>query len=126
MHEKRRFTRIDSSLGVDIVLEDGTEVTGCLRDLSMRGVYVETDVEPAPGVQCYLTVYLAGREREIVLEIEGTVVHCEPHGQIGVRFDELSFEDFDRLRDVVMSGSNDPERIEAEIDQELGVECDDA
>ncbi len=119
MEDKRLFTRVPSSLEVDLVLANGDELCGRLRNLSMRGLLLASDATPPVGLPCNVTVYLAGREHRILIEVKGQIARCE-NGGIGVRFVAFSHDAFDNLRDVLLFAALDPDVIEDEITRYLG------
>jgi hypothetical protein len=119
MNDKRRFSRIASSLEVDLHLEGGAELAGRLHDLSVRGLSLRVDGEVAVPTRCRVVMHLAGREHGITLEVFGVVARCS-EGYIGVQFDQISYEAFDQLRGLVLSSADQPEVIDEEIDHHFG------
>jgi len=120
MEEKRLFTRVSSSLEVDLVFNDGHQLSGRLRNLSMRGLFLASDATPRIGSVCDVRVYLAGREHHILVEVKGQVARCA-EGGVGVRFVTLSYDAFDQLREIVASAAFDRSVIDEEIARHLGV-----
>ena len=118
MNEKRLFTRIASSLEVDLRLPNGDALVGRLKNLSIRGLYIEAKVFPPAGTRCSVVLYPAGREHGFVIEIEGLITRFEDGG-MGVRFNEFCYSAFDRLRAMIVASADDADKIDQEIDEHM-------
>ena len=80
--ERRRAIRLPMALPVE--LKEGEGIT---RDVSLSGVYFETDHPLAPKEPIIFTLVFEGRSwrRPIRLECEGEVVRVEPsNGKVGI------------------------------------------
>ena len=117
---KRDFTRVPSGLDVDIRFDDGTELTEHIDDVSVRGLFVQSETRFPVGTKCRLVLHLGGRGHGIALEASGQVARCTEEG-MGMRFDEISYDAFEHLRNLVRFNSGDPEAIEDELDDHLGI-----
>ncbi len=115
---RREFTRVPSGLEVDLSLADGSEITGYLENISLRGVFVRTSERAPSGTECRITLHLAGRGGPFTLEASGFVVHVDQEG-LGVCFDEITFEAFERLRNLVFYNADDPGAVEDEFEGQL-------
>jgi PilZ domain len=79
---------------------EGENVRGETRisDLSVRGAYVEMS-SPLPVGSTFKLIFTL--PDSMVIETEGTVVHSEPHSGMGVRFDSLSLEQTNYIRQFI-------------------------
>ncbi|MEN3331878.1 MAG: PilZ domain [Blastocatellia bacterium] len=95
--ERRQAWR--TGLVLDVWYE-GENVRGETRisDLSVRGAYIET-MAPLPVGATFKLVFAL--PDSMVIETEGTVVHSEPQSGMGVRFDSLSSEQTDYIRQFI-------------------------
>lgn len=111
--DQRRFARVLSRLSVDLRTVDGIEVVGELDNLSMRGIFLRTDAQIAPGTACAVTLHLGGRGSGLALEAHGEIAHAAPDG-VGIRFDEVAYEAFEHVRNLAVnafvSGGSGPGR----------------
>ncbi len=115
---RREFTRVSSGMEVDLSLADGSEITGYLENISLRGIFVRTSERASPGIECRIILHMAGRGGPFTLEARGFVAHVDQEG-LGVCFDEITFEAFERLRNLVFYSADDPTAVEDEFESQL-------
>ena len=108
--EKRRHPRVGFSTRILVVPNtDGqqqVELEGSSKDLSMRGVFVNTDRQFPKGTPCSVKVYLDSGLEEVELLIEGTVVRQTDKG-FGVGFDSMDVDTYSHLKNIMMYNSAD-------------------
>ncbi|WP_022664730.1 PilZ domain-containing protein [Desulfospira joergensenii] len=107
--EKRRHPRVGFSTRILVVLsEEGrqVELEGSSKDLSLRGVFVNTDRQFDKGTPCSVKIYLSGGIEEVELLLEGTLVRQTEKG-IGVVFDSMDVDTYAHLKNIVMYNSAD-------------------
>lgn len=112
--DRRRFTRVNVNLQVEV--SDGRmSLIGCeTRDLSLRGVFIYSDVIFPIGSQCLVTITLSGMVVPVEIKLNARVVRAESEG-IGVEFESSQdLESYHHLRNLVMYNSLTPEQIEEE------------
>jgi hypothetical protein len=112
--DRRRFTRVNINLQVEV--SDGRmSLIGCeTRDLSLRGVFVYSDIVFPLGSPCVVTIILSGMVVPVEIKINARVVRAESEG-IGVEFDSSQgLESYHHLRNLVLYNSLVPEQIEQE------------
>ena len=100
--DQRRFARVLSRLSVDLRTASGVEIAGELDNLSLRGIFLRTDAEIAPGTPCTVTLHLGGRGSGLALEAQGQIAHTAPEG-VGIRFDEVAYEAFEHVRNLAVN-----------------------
>ena len=109
--DRRKFTRVEVHLQVEV--SDGRmSLIGCeTRDLSLRGVFVYSDVIFPLQSRCLVTLTLTGLVVPIEIKLESRVVRAESNG-IGVEFEGVQdLESYHHLRNLVMYNSSAPEDI---------------
>ena len=90
--ERLKATRTPFNTEVFLSLGDGqTEIVGELQDLSMFGMYLETDRAVAAGLPCAVRIALSARSSRLVIkDIEASIVRSDRRGlgiQFGTRFE---------------------------------------
>ncbi|KPA15942.1 type IV pilus assembly PilZ [Candidatus Magnetomorum sp. HK-1] len=115
MNEKRRRTRVEFSTQVIISVE-GSEIAtqANSKDLSLNGLFVESEEVLDIGTPCHVKIILPGGVDEISLEMEGKVTRHAPGG-FGVLFEGMDPDSFAHLKNIAMYNSEDPDAIEEEI-----------
>lgn len=86
--ERRKGTRTTFLTRVILSFSDGQDdVEGDLQDISIFGMFIETDRMVAPGSPCAVRIVITARNSRLVLkDIEGSVVRCDQRG-LGIQFD---------------------------------------
>ncbi len=82
--EKRRYTR--KPLKIEARYQDkiGMVLKGTVRNISIGGVFIETPRPLDRGETLHMTLDAVDVGR--VIDVEGTVVRCEPERGMGVEF----------------------------------------
>lgn len=109
--DRRKFTRVQVNLQVEV--SDGRmSLIGCeTRDLSLRGVFIFSDVIFPMQSACLVTITLTGMLVPIEIQVQARVVRAEPDG-IGVEFEGIqNLESYHHLRNLVMYNSECPEQV---------------
>lgn len=86
---------------VDVQFEGG-DATGIAQtgDISLGGLYLTTDAEFEPGTTIFLRLTVGGRQ----VGFSGIVAYADRGRGIGVRFEELSEESQNLLKDELGLG----------------------
>src|SRR5262245_17621953 len=91
--ERRRITRVTTAIATALTGPDGATMVARLKNLSLVGLFASADLPPAPHARYEVTLEADGER----VEARGTVVRS--HGlSFALRFDELPFESYERLR----------------------------
>ncbi len=85
--ERRKATRTPFNTEVVLSFGDGqSEVVGELQDLSIFGMYLETDRAVAAGSSCAVRIALSARNSQLLIkDIEGSIVRSDRRG-LGIKF----------------------------------------
>lgn len=116
----REFTRVPSSLDVDLKTVDGLEITGRIQNLSLAGLFIETDSAPPVGVECSVVLHLGGRGSGVAVRACGRITRADERGA-GMRFEEVNYDAMDHLRQLLLYNAVDPDAVDAEIAAHLGL-----
>ncbi|MFO7911949.1 MAG: PilZ domain-containing protein [Desulfotignum sp.] len=101
--DRRKNLRVDFSTRIQVTvgLDDAqVDLEGSSKDLSLRGIFVNTDERFTPGTRCVVKICLTGTLEKIELVMEATVVRHTPKG-IGIVFDSMDVETYSHLKKIV-------------------------
>ena len=101
----RQFERI--SVSFEIVLESASGKRGArISDLSMEGCFVDTILDAAEGEQMFFDVKLPTGDP---VRLSGKVTYAMPRIGFGIRFDELSEENKQLLKQIILAYGGNPD-----------------
>lgn len=113
MQEKRSFSRVGFRVSALVQSED-VVLKGEVRDLSLHGLYLETDQQIPLGAPVEITIYLTDTEDPVVINVSGSVARSMPGG-IGCIFEKMDVESFAHLRSVISYQGGDESKVMAEF-----------
>lgn len=120
MSDLREFTRINRNLDLTIELGSRT-LTGRTRDVSLSGALVACDQVLSLGTRCICTLILDGGEGHVRIKAAGVVVRHVADG-MAMRFNELlDPESYEHLCQLIRYNALDPDRVEREIAEHIGL-----
>ncbi|HEX6884619.1 MAG TPA: PilZ domain-containing protein [Planctomycetota bacterium] len=112
--ERRRATRVPTSLQARLTLPDGTSHVLLVEDLSIVGLHGRAAVALAAGLAC--RVELATDSGSV--EAHGTIVRSREH-DLALCFEHLPYESFERLKAFLLANASDPAVIADELTDRL-------
>lgn len=112
--DHRRRKRVQYKTAVTLFTPDKKLENLSSRDLSLKGVYVETKDSLPIGTEVQIVVDLAGSTSLLSLRMVGQVARLDDEG-MGLDFSEVDLDSFFHLRNIVLYNAEDP----AEVDDEL-------
>ncbi len=112
--ERRNKTRVQFETRV-VVRAGDTVVTSRAgsRDISLRGLYIETDRELPEGASCEVEILLTGTSSNLFIKVQGRVARRERKG-LGIEFESIDPDSYFHLRNLLLYNTEDPELIEQE------------
>jgi hypothetical protein len=113
MQEKRNFSRVDFKVSA-LLQSEGVALKGEVKDVSLHGLYLETDQQIPIGTPVEITIYLSATVEPVVINVSGTVARLMPGG-IGCSFDKMDVDSFAHLRSVISYQGGDETRVLAEF-----------
>ena len=102
--EKRRFSRVCFPIAVRLD-GAGMQRTGRVKNLGVKGVFVETGGGMLLGTLVQVLLELDGGSPPECLCLQGKIVRVDPEG-VAVDFQEMSLETFAHLKNIVMYNNN--------------------
>jgi hypothetical protein len=118
--DSRKFTRHWAMLDVDLIFPNGGTIRGFGCNISLGGLLFECPEAIPLGTECKVVVYSGPRILNVPINVLGTVVRCG-WGMLGIRFDEIDTDAFEKLRNLLLEHSSDPERIDWEFDRTVAL-----
>lgn len=112
---RRGHSRAAVALVGDIYFADGTKITGGLVDVSMSGAFVASDERCAVGTKCQALLFLGNREEGRRLDVRGEVARVHDDG-MALKFSDLSDQNYELLRELVVRHASDATRVKQEIE----------
>jgi hypothetical protein len=113
--ERRRATRVRTSIQAQLAIEGRESLTVALENLSLVGLCGDVGVELTLGERGQ--VFL--RSGDHAVDARARIVWTE-RTRVAVRFDVLPFECLEHLRRLLRAHAQDPAQIDNEISERLG------
>ncbi len=107
--ERRKHLRVGFTTAIQVLLEaDGEEINlqGNSRDLSLKGILINTKKRISSGTKCLIKVYLTGSIDKIELLMKGTIARAGENG-MGIAFDYMDVDTYSHLKSIVSYNSID-------------------
>ncbi len=98
----------------DLVLD------GRVRDVSLNGVWFETEHALPVGNTVRVCLVLPGGNEELRIEAEGQVTRIE-QGGVAIEFAEIDAESIEHLRKLVLYNAGDTDRVVDEFEAHIGL-----
>lgn len=113
--ERRRATRVETSISARLIGPDGIASSVELHNLSVVGLF-GSGSRPLPvGAHCRVELGTGGAS----VEAHGTIVRSQGRS-LALRFDQIPFESFERLRAFLLAHASDPVVVADELTERLG------
>lgn len=112
MQDKRDFSRVSFKVSA-LIQADGVALKGEVKDVSLHGIFVQTDEKIPVGTVVEITIYLSAAE-PVVINVSGTVARSV-EGGIGCVFDKMDVESFAHLRSVIAYQMGDSSQVISEF-----------
>ena len=113
--ERRRASRIRTGIEARLSGPDGATLAAQLENLSVVGLRATVGRTLAPGTRCSVELSANG----VSIEARGRVLRSQDH-VLALRFEELPYESYERLRSFLLSHADDPAVIADELSDRLG------
>ena len=113
--EKRRASRVVTTIDAQLTCPDGAPLAAQLENLSVVGLRARVERPLAPGTRCSVEL----RANGVSIEARGRVLRSEDE-VLALRFEELPYESYERLRSFLLAHADDPAVIADELSDRLG------
>lgn len=115
MKDRRNFSRVEFRVSA-LLQAEGVAIKGEVTDVSLHGLYMETDELIPVGSPVEITIYLSSTTEPVVINVKGTVARLVPGG-IGCAFDKMDIESFAHLRSIISYQGGDESKVMAEFSE---------
>lgn len=113
--ERRRASRIPTAIDAHLTGPDGEALAAQLENLSVVGLLASVARPLAEGTRCSVEL----RANGLSIEARGKVLRSQGP-LLALRFEELPYESYERLRSFLLANANDPAVIADELSDRLG------
>jgi hypothetical protein len=113
--ERRRTSRVEASVEAEVQGRGQRPFAVEVENLSVVGLMARTDQALPVGTRCRITLGIDGTRADAM-----AVVARIEDGRIALRFEELPYESFERLRALLLRNAEDPRIIADEISERMG------
>ena len=118
--DHREFSRVETKVQAQVQAKGKEIVSRDTHDVSMKGLFVNCDADWAVGTECEIHLLLEGQDPPVDLSVKGRVQRVTETG-MGLLFTEVSLEAYEHLHNLVMLNTHDPEKVEQEFKNHLGL-----
>ncbi len=118
--DRREFSRVDIELQVELHADGHRQPDARTRDLSAIGAVIETGRLLPVGTSCRLSLSPAGTQQDVRIRVEGLVARVSD-GALGIEFTSIDPESYEHLRHILCFHADDPDAIERELREHLGI-----
>lgn len=113
--EKRKKTRVDFKTLVILKTDESEiEAEANSKDISIKGIFVNTEKKIPVGTPCDIEILLTGTSTRLALSIKGIITRQDASG-LGIAFDSMDIDSHFHLRNIVMYNASDSDDMEKEM-----------
>ena len=113
MSHKRKLSRVDSGLKA-VVQWSGHKTEGVVRDLSFRGVFIETDEAIVTNQDVVISIALDSEDVSSGLVVQATALRRDYDG-MAFQFGNIELDSFSLLKQLILHNSNEPAKVAKEF-----------
>jgi hypothetical protein len=110
----RRRLRVPFQVDVELHVEGHDIISVTSKDISMKGVFIETGARISQDRPCRVRITLSGVSGMPPLDIKGKIVRVDSNG-VGIDFLEMDSETFTHLRNIIAYNLGDADQVDEEI-----------
>jgi len=100
---RRKFDRVKFAIPLKIELDiDGkiVELPGSSKNLSLKGIYIDTPRRFKPGTPCSVKLQLSGSSEKIELIMQASIARKTGEG-MGISFESMDVDTFTHLNNIL-------------------------
>jgi hypothetical protein len=110
-NERREKIRVHYQTKIIVEADTATiQLDGSTRDLSLGGVFVNTDKKLALDTRCKVKVLLSGLNFPLFIEIDGRIVRTDESG-IAIVFESMDLDSYTHLKNIVRYNVTHPDDV---------------
>ena len=109
--ERRKKLRVGFNTQIVLQIEQSEiHVKGNSRDLSLTGIFINTEAHIQEGKRCRVGVSLSGMTQPFDLKMEGTIVRSSPSG-MAIVFDSMDLDTYTHLKNIIRYNTDLPDEV---------------
>jgi hypothetical protein len=112
----RHFTRVLVRIEVVVRTPDGVETRGLLRDVSLNGLSVETDVAIPAGTVCAVRLLLGTGGEPLPVDARATVTRVGK-GWLALHLQDVDPAGYEHFENLVLYNAPNADAFERELEQ---------
>ena len=110
-NDKRQKIRVDFQVDIEATFGDlKINVEADSKNISLNGVYIQTDKDIPLHTKCQISLYLSGTTEPLALTMEGRVARKDDTG-FAVAFESMDLDSFTQLKQILRFNTGDPDLI---------------
>lgn len=110
-HDKRTKQRVDFKTKITLKTDRSEfNIEGSSKDLSLKGMFINTYEDITLNTNCKIEVYLTGMMEEFTLHMQGSVIRKEDNG-IAVKFISMDLDSYTHLKNILRYNTGNPDDI---------------
>ena len=118
--DDREFSRVDIKILATILAKGKETLSTDVHDVSMKGLFVAGKTDWSIGTECEIHLILDGQDPPVGINVKGRVQRITEKG-MGMLFTEVGLDAYEHLHNLVMLNTDDPEKVEQELNSHLGL-----
>jgi hypothetical protein len=118
--DHREFTRVGIEIKATVQAQGEEIISTGTHDVSMKGLLVKGKTDWPIGTECDIHLILEGQSPPVNIEVKGKVQRIT-EGGIALLFTEVGLEAYEHLHNLVMLNADDPDKVEQEFNNHLGL-----
>lgn len=116
----REFSRVDIKILVTVEAKGKETISTGAHDISMKGLFVTGKTDWSIGTECDIHLVLEGQNPPVGINVKGRVQRITDKG-MAMLFTEVGLEAYEHLHNLVLLNTDDPEKVEQEFSNHLGL-----
>ena len=116
----REFSRVEVKVQASIQVRDRAIISRDTQDISMKGLFVKCEADWSIGTECEIHLMLEGQDPPVDISVKGRVQRVTEDG-MGLLFTEVGLEAYEHLHNLVLLNSHEPDKVEQEFKNHLGL-----
>lgn len=120
--EQRKYSRNPVSLSVQVRLETGVLVEGRASNVSLNGMFLETERSLPLGSRVKVKMTVGNEAEKAVISCVGVVSRLDERG-VAIELGKIDEESMMRLCTLIRATAKDAVCVEEELERWLGASC---
>ena len=110
-NDRREKVRVHFQTQIIVEAENAKiQMEGSSRDLSLNGIFVNTDQDIPVQSTCKVKILLSGLKPPMFLEMEGRIVRTDESG-VAISFESMDLDSYTHLKNIVRYNVSNPDDV---------------